>query len=56
MPQPVTLTHRRGHDRVVVCRSVEEWRFLPGSPGDGATLTELIRRELLEEAMGLLRG
>lgn len=37
--------------RVVVCRSVEEWRFLPGGRREpGETLAEVCRRELLEEA------
>ena len=36
---------------VVVCRSVEEWRFLPGGRREpGETLAELCRRELREEA------
>jgi 8-oxo-dGTP diphosphatase len=43
--------------RVVVCRSVEEWRFLPGGRREeGETLTELVRRELLEEAGGEVVG
>ncbi|HEY2879394.1 NUDIX hydrolase [Nocardioides sp.] len=37
--------------RVVVCRSIEEWRFLPGGRREpGETLAELCRRELREEA------
>ena len=39
------------HGLVVVCRSVEEWRFLPGGrrkPGEN--LAEVCRRELREEA------
>jgi 8-oxo-dGTP diphosphatase len=36
---------------VVVCRSAEEWRFLPGGRREpGETLAELCRRELREEA------
>jgi len=36
---------------VVVCRSMEEWRFLPGGRREpGETLAELCRRELREEA------
>lgn len=37
--------------RVVVCRSVEGWRFLPGGRREpGETLAEVARRELREEA------
>jgi len=40
---------------VVVCRSVQGWRFLPGGTREpGETLTELARRELLEEAGAVL--
>ena len=36
---------------VVVCRSVEEWRFLPGGRREeGETLAQTARRELREEA------
>ncbi len=36
---------------LVVCRSVEEWRFLPGGRREpGETLADLCRRELREEA------
>ncbi len=36
---------------VVVCRSIEEWRFLPGGRREaGETVHELCRRELREEA------
>ena len=36
---------------VGVCRSVEEWRFLPGGRREeGETLADLAARELLEEA------
>jgi 8-oxo-dGTP diphosphatase len=42
---------------IVVCRSVEGWRFLPGGTREpGETLTELAERELLEEAGCTLRG
>jgi 8-oxo-dGTP diphosphatase len=38
-------------DRVVVCRSVEEWRFLPGGRREqGESLPRTAERELLEEA------
>jgi 8-oxo-dGTP diphosphatase len=36
---------------VVVCRSAEEWRFLPGGRREeGESLDDVCRRELLEEA------
>lgn len=36
---------------VLVCRSVEDWRFLPGGTREpGETVSELARRELREEA------
>jgi 8-oxo-dGTP diphosphatase len=42
---------------VVVCRTVEEWRFLPGGRREeGETLTETARRELREEAGAELLG
>lgn len=45
------------HGRVVVCRSVEGWRFLPGGTREpGEELTELVRRELSEEAGATLLG
>jgi 8-oxo-dGTP diphosphatase len=44
----VTVTERA---EVVVCRSEEGWRFLPGGTREpGESLTELARRELTEEA------
>ncbi len=42
---------------VVVCRSVEEWRFLPGGTREpDEPVRELIARELGEEAGCALRG
>lgn len=43
--------------RVVVSRSVQGWRFLPGGTREpGEPLTELARRELVEEAGATLLG
>lgn len=43
--------------RVVVCRSEQGWRFLPGGTREpGESLVELARRELLEEAGAELVG
>ncbi|WP_151083281.1 NUDIX domain-containing protein [Nocardioides cynanchi] len=43
--------------RVVVCRSAEGWRFLPGGRREaGESLTELAARELREEAGCALVG
>ena len=37
--------------RVAVCRSVDEWRFLPGGTRErDESISELVTRELLEEA------
>jgi 8-oxo-dGTP diphosphatase len=42
---------------IVVCRSVEEWRFLPGGRREpGESLAETCRRELREEAGCLVVG
>lgn len=42
---------------VVVCRSIQGWRFLPGGTREaGESLVELARRELLEEAGASLVG
>ncbi len=42
---------------VVVCRSEQGWRFLPGGSREpGESLSELARRELQEEAGASLRG
>lgn len=44
-------------NEVVVCRSAEGWRFLPGGTREpGESLGELARRELLEEAGAVLVG
>ena len=43
--------------RVVVCRSEQGWRFLPGGVREpGESLSELARRELAEEAGAALHG
>lgn len=42
---------------VVVCRSEQGWRFLPGGTREpGESLDELARRELMEEAGAVLDG
>jgi len=42
---------------IVVCRSAQGWRFLPGGTREpGESLRDLARRELLEEAGAELRG
>lgn len=44
-------------NEVVVCRSTEGWRFLPGGTREpGEPLLELARREVLEEAGAVLLG
>jgi 8-oxo-dGTP diphosphatase len=58
--EDVTRLHVVALDRdglVVVCRSVEEWRFLPGGRREkGESLAALARRELREEAGGDVVG
>ncbi|WP_207085082.1 NUDIX hydrolase [Nocardioides sp. S5] len=50
----VAVTER---NEVVVCRSAEGWRFLPGGTREpGESLGGLARRELLEEAGAVLVG
>lgn len=42
---------------VIVCRSIQGWRFLPGGTREeGETLFELARRELMEEAGARITG
>ena len=51
------LVARTPTAEVLVCRSVEEWRFLPGGTREpGEPVAELAARELLEEAGAELRG
>jgi 8-oxo-dGTP diphosphatase len=50
----VAVTPRR---EVIVCRSIQGWRFLPGGTREEAeTLVELARRELMEEAGARMTG
>ena len=45
------------HRQVIVCRSVQGWRFLPGGTREpGELLSGLAERELLEEAGARLTG
>lgn len=62
-PVPEALVSRlhlvvTAHDgAVVVCRSVQGWRFLPGGTREpGESLVELARRELWEEAGARIGG
>jgi 8-oxo-dGTP diphosphatase len=42
---------------VIVCRSVQEWRFLPGGTREpGETVARAVTRELLEEAGARVTG
>ena len=51
------LVARTATGEVLVCRSVEEWRFLPGGTREpGESVHTLARRELLEEAGAALHG
>ncbi len=46
-----------GGTKIVVCRSVQGWRFLPGGTREpGESLLSLARRELMEEAGARLEG
>jgi len=50
----VAVTPRR---QVIVCRSIQGWRFLPGGTREpGESLVDLARREMLEEAGARMTG
>lgn len=51
------LVARTAAGQVLVCRSVQEWRFLPGGTREpGESVQTLAGRELMEEAGAELRG
>jgi 8-oxo-dGTP diphosphatase len=51
------LLARTGLGHLIVCRSIQGWRFLPGGTREeGETLVELARRELMEEAGARITG
>jgi 8-oxo-dGTP diphosphatase len=50
----VAVTPQR---HVIVCRTIQGWRFLPGGTREeGESLVELARRELIEEAGARMTG
>lgn len=62
-PQPDQLISRihcvavDPRSQVIVCRSIQQWRFLPGGTREpGEAIIETVRRELLEEAGAKITG